>query len=72
MNKKLSASEVAGEICTKMGIKVRAGDGDVTVNGVELDVEPPEYKGYRTIPKISILDEVFYGEITGIKDLVTW
>lgn len=78
MNKKLSASEVAGEICTKMGIKVSAGDGGFTVDDVEfdeyleLDVEPPEYKGYRTIPKISILDGVFYGKIAAIKDLVTW
>lgn len=58
-------SEVASEICTKIGIKVYAGDGGFTIDGVEfneyleLDAEPPEYKGYRTIPKISILDGVF-------------
>ena len=62
-------SEVASEICTKIGIKVYAGDGGFTIDGVEfneyleLDAEPPEYKGYRTIPKISILDGVFYGKI---------
>lgn len=78
MNKKLSVSEVAVELCTKIGIKVYTGDGGFTINGVEfneyleLDAEPPEYKGYRTIPKISILDGVFYGKIAAIKDLVTW
>lgn len=46
--------------------------------GIEIDeflrlgIEPPEYKGYRTIPKLSVLDAVFYGEIAAIKDLVTW
>lgn len=78
MNKKLSASEVAGEICTKMGIKVRASDGGFTIDGVEfdeylkLDIEPLKYKGYKTMPNISILDGVYYGKIAAIKDLVTW
>ena len=78
MNEKSSVSDVALEICNKLGIECCTGNGCCMVDGIEideclrLDIEPLEYKGYRTIPKISILDEVFYGEITGIKDLVTW
>ena len=78
MSEKLSASELGIRICDKLGVEYHAGDGRCTVDGIdvdeylELDVEPPEYKGYRTIPKISILDGVFYGKIAAIKDLVTW
>lgn len=75
---KLSASDVALEICNKLGIECHDGTGCCTVNGIEIDefmrlsIEPLEYKGYKTIPKLSVLDAVFYGEIAAIKDLVTW
>lgn len=78
MNKKLSASDVALEICNKLGIECHNDAGCCAVNGIDIDeflrlsIEPLEYKGYRTIPKISILDEVYYGKIAAIKDLVTW
>ena len=35
-------------------------------------MEPLEYKGYKTIPNISILDGVYYGNIAGIKDMITY
>ena len=74
MNKKLSASAMAFEICNKLGIKCCNGDGRCTIDGIEIGkcMEPIEYKGYKTIPKLSVLDGVFYGKITDIKDLVTW
>ena len=78
MNKKSSASDVALAICNELGIECRNGTGCCTVNGIEIDeflrlsTEPLEYKGYKTIPKLSVLDAVFYGEIAAIKDLVTW
>lgn len=74
MNKKLSASDVALEICNKLGIECCNGDGCCMIDGIEISkcMEPIEYKGYKTIPKISVLDAVFYGEIAAIKDLVTW
>lgn len=78
MNKKSSVSDVALEICNKLGIECHNGTGCCTVNGIEIDeflrlsTEPLEYNGYKTIPKLSVLDAVFYGEIVAIKDLVTW
>lgn len=73
-----TVSEVAAQICDKLDIKYCNGDGCCVVDGIEvdeclrLDIEPLEYKGYKTIPKLSILDAVYYGTIAGIKDLVTW
>lgn len=73
-----SASEIAAEICEELGIAYRNGYGCWTVDGIEIDeylrlgIEPLEYKGYKTIPKLSILDGVYYGSIAGIKDMITY
>lgn len=78
MSEKLSASELGIRICDKMGIKHHAGDGRCTVDVIDvdeymqLDIEPLEYKGYKTTPNISILDGVYYGSIAGIKDMITY
>lgn len=39
---------------------------------MQLDMESLEYKGYKTIPNISILDGVYYGNIAGIKDMIMY
>ena len=78
MSEKLSASELGTLICDKLGVEYHAGDGHCTVDGIDvgeymqLDMEPLEYKGYKTIPNISILDGVYYGNIAGIKDMITY
>ena len=73
-----SASEVATEICDSLGIMYHNGYGCCTVEGIENDeslclaIKPLEYKGYTTIPALSLLDCVYYGKIAGIGDLITW
>lgn len=39
---------------------------------MQLDMESLEYKGYKTISNISILDGVYYGNIAGIKDMIMY
>ena len=78
MSEKLSASELGTLICDKLGVEYHAGDGHCTVDGIDvdeymqLDMKSLEYKGYKTIPNISILDGVYYGNIAGIKDMITY
>ena len=78
MSERLSASELGTLICDKLGVEYHAGDGHCTVDGIDvdeymqLDIESLEYKGYKTIPNISILDGVYYGNIAGIKDMITY
>nr|DAJ47801.1 MAG TPA: putative nuclease [Caudoviricetes sp.] len=78
MNEESSVSDVALEICNKLGIECCNGNGCCTVDGIEIDeclrlgIEALEYKGYKTIPKLSILDGVYFGSIAEIKDMCTY
>lgn len=69
MNKKLSESDVALEICNKLGIECCNGNGCCMIDGIEISkcMEPIEYKGYKTIPKLSVLDAVFMEKLPLLK-----
>ena len=60
MNKKSSASAMTFKICNKLGIECCNSDRHRTIGRIEIGkrMELIEYKGYKAIPKLSVLDVV--------------
>lgn len=70
MNKKLSASVATlFEIYNKLSIECCNDDEHCTIGGIEIGkcMGSIEYKSYKIIPKLSVLDAVFMGKLSLLK-----
>lgn len=78
IEKQISATKLAIQLCDKLGIDYTYGDRGCTLNGEPVPdtglLFPVKilYKGYTTTPEYDPYDKIYYGKIDGIKDLVDY
>ena len=78
IEKQISATKLAIQLCDKLGIDYTYGDRGCTLNGEPVPdtglLFPVKilYKGYTTTPEYDPYDKIYYGKIDGIKALVDY
>ena len=78
IEKQISATKLAIQLCDQLGIDYTYGDRGCTLNGEPVPdtglLFPVKilYKGYTTTPEYDPYDKIYYGKIDGIKDLVDY
>ena len=72
IEKQISATKLAIQLCDKLGIDYTYGDRGCTLNGEPVPdaglLFPVKifYKGYTTTPEYDPYDKIYYGKIDGI------
>lgn len=78
IEKQISATKLAIQLCDQLGIDYTYGDRGCTLNGEPVPdtglLFPVKflYKGYTSTPEYDPYERIYYGKIDGIKDLVDY
>lgn len=78
IEKQISATKLAIQLCDQLGIDYTYGDRGCTLNGEPVPdtglLFPVKilYKGYTTTPEYDPYDKIYYGKIDGINIRQGW